>query len=418
MKHSTRWTDHKISQRLALIELLSYRRSQLLEPFRYRRLAGPLPPAPADVDAPDDQWSAVPPGEPWSDWRTNFILRGSFQAPQDWDANAPMALAFNLGGRPGDFMGGAEALVYVVGVAHAGYDVNHRELLLPPEWRSGQVHQLMLHGWTGNGGFFGQPGSRPIMGLSRVVQIDQPTRDFIASARVALGVAETLDASNPTRMLLLNTLDEAFRILDTCEPMAEAFYASVAPAHAVLRAGIAAAGPPLDVQLSSTGHAHIDVAWLWTLGQTHDKASRSWYSVLRLMEQFPTYQFTQSQPQLYDYVRQDHPALFEAIKQRVAEGRWEITGDMWVEADCNLSGAESLARQFLLGRSFFRTHFGAGRSSGVVWLPDVFGYAWALPQLIKHADLDYFFTIKIGWSQYNRLPYQKSARGLPSLGDR
>ena len=78
---------------------------------------------------------------------------------------------------------------------------------------------------------------------------------------------------------------------------------------------------------------------------------------------------------------------------------------MWVEADCNLSGGESLARQFLLGREFFRRHFGADAESPVLWLPDVFGYAWNLPQLIKEAGLEYFFTIKIGWNQYNRLPY-------------
>jgi alpha-mannosidase len=123
------------------------------------------------------------------------------------------------------------------------------------------------------------------------------------------------------------------------------------------------------------------------------------------MEQFPDYHFTQSQPQLYDYIRQDYPGLLAAIKQRVAEGRWEPIGGMWVEADCNLTGLESLARQFLLGRTFFRQHFGTGAESPVLWLPDVFGYAWNLPQLIKEAGLDYFFTIKISWSQYNRMPY-------------
>lgn len=160
----------------------------------------------------------------------------------------------------------------------------------------------------------------------------------------------------------------------------------------------------MDVSIAAAGHAHIDVAWLWTLGQTRRKAGRTFHTVLRLMEQFPEYRFSQSQPQLYDYVRQDYPELFEAIKARVAEGRWEILGGMWVEADCNLSGPESLARQFVLGRAFFKEHFGEVDSS-ILWLPDVFGYAWNLPQLIKEAGLEYFFTIKIGWSQYNRLPY-------------
>ena len=175
-------------------------------------------------------------------------------------------------------------------------------------------------------------------------------------------------------------------------------------AHEALCRGIERAGPPHAATSVAAGHAHIDLAWLWTLGQTRRKAGRTFHNVLRLMEQFPDYRFTQSQPQLYEYVLQDYPALFDAIRERAAEGRWEPIGGMWVEADCNISGPESLARQFLLGQRYLRNHFGDAVSA-VLWLPDVFGYAWNLPQLIKQAGLDYFFTIKIGWSQYNRLPY-------------
>lgn len=130
-----------------------------------------------------------------------------------------------------------------------------------------------------------------------MVQIDRPTRDFIATARVALGVANSLDENEPAKGHLLNALDEAFKILDTREPLGEHFYASVAAAHTALREGIAKAGPLLDVDIVATGHAHTDVAWLWTLGQTRRKSERK----------------------LYDFVRQDDPELFEAIKQRGAE---------------------------------------------------------------------------------------------------
>jgi alpha-mannosidase len=123
------------------------------------------------------------------------------------------------------------------------------------------------------------------------------------------------------------------------------------------------------------------------------------------MEKFPGFRFTQSQPQLYDYLIEDDPEIFREIQALVEEGRWEPIGGMWVEADCNISSGESLVRQFLLGRNFFKQHFGPEAESPVLWLPDVFGYAWNLPQLIKEAGLEYFFTIKIGWSQYNRLPF-------------
>ena len=243
------------------------------------------------------------------------------------------------------------------------------------------------------------------MDTCKVVQIDQATRDFVGLARVALGISGQLSEHDPAKHNLLTALDDAFKLIDIRNPIRKRFYISIPAALENLRAGIDKAGPPLDVKISAIGHAHIDIAWKWTLGQSRRKAGRSFHTVMRLMEQFPDYIFAQSQPQLYDYVRQDYPELFETIKKRAAEDRWETIGGMWVEADCNLSGPESLARQFLLGRNFFRKHFGKEADSQVLWLPDVFGYAWNLPQLIKEAGLEYFFTIKIGWNQYNRLPY-------------
>ncbi|MBE0685022.1 MAG: alpha-mannosidase, partial [Anaerolineaceae bacterium] len=126
---------------------------------------------------------------------------------------------------------------------------------------------------------------------------------------------------------------------------------------------------------------------------------------IRYMEQFPKYHFSQSQPQLYQFIEEDQPQLFKKIQDLVAEGSWEPMGGMWVEADCNISGAESLARQFLLGRSYFKKKFGKNADTLVLWLPDVFGFSSTLPQLIKQAGLKYFMTTKMGWNEYNRLPF-------------
>ncbi len=123
------------------------------------------------------------------------------------------------------------------------------------------------------------------------------------------------------------------------------------------------------------------------------------------MEQFPEYKFSQSQAQLYKYTEEYYPDIFKQITDRVREGRWEPMGGTWVEPDCNAIGAESLARQFLLGRTYFRQHFGEV-DTPVLWLPDTFGYSWALPQLIKQAGMKYFITHKMSWNQYNQMPYQ------------
>lgn len=404
MRHKQRFTVEKIKQRLNIIMPLVYRGRSELPPFFYQPLAGPQVPPPLEPIMDDTTWELVRPQSYWGAWQTNFALYTTFTIPADWPEDNPIALYLPIG-EAGDFSH-PEALAYLDGQPYAACDRHHQEILLPAHYQDGQTHALLLHGWTGLGGSIqGATGTQLLMRPCAVVQIDQPTRDFIATARVTLETILILNENDPVRGRLLNALNDAFLLLDTREPLDEAFYASVPEAHAALNQGIAQSGPPLEVDVHAAGHAHIDVAWLWTLGQTRRKAERTFHTVLRLMEQFPQYQFTQSQPQLYEYIRQDQPALFQAIQDAVQAGRWEPIGGMWVEADCNLSGAESLARQFLLGRTFFRDHFGPDAETPVLWLPDVFGYAWNLPQLIKEAGLEYFFTIKIGWSQYNRLPY-------------
>ena len=121
------------------------------------------------------------------------------------------------------------------------------------------------------------------------------------------------------------------------------------------------------------------------------------------MERYPEYVFLQTQPQLYDYVKADYPGVYEQIKERVKEGRWEAGGGMWVEADCNLPSGESLVRQLLFGTRFFRDEFGV--ECKYLWLPDVFGYSWALPQILSKSGIDVFMTTKISWNQYNRMPH-------------
>ncbi len=404
MYHTIRHTVEKIARRLEVIQPLVYRRKLALPPFRVRYLAGPQTPPPVGKEVDDSAWPTIDVNSYWGHWYTDFVLRTRFRVPVEWDPESPVALYLPLGDA-GDFSH-PEALVYIDGNPLAAVDRHHQELVLPARWREGQEHLLALHGWTGLGGLMeGEFDTQLFMHRTYIVQIDLPTRDFLAMARVTLGIVRTLDEDAAERPFLLNALDKAFRQLDLREPFGDAFYASVPKAHAMLKAGITRAGAPMNVDIVATGHAHIDVAWLWPLAQARHKARRTFRTVIHLMEQFPDYHFTQSQPQLYEFVREDDPDLFSAIQQRVREGRWEPIGGMWVEADCNISGAESLARQFLLGRTYFQEHFGPDAESPVLWLPDVFGYSWALPQLIRQAGLKYFFTIKIGWNQYNRLPY-------------
>ena len=402
MYHQQRWTLDKIKSRLQTILPMVYQSSSPIDNFWYKELSDPLSKPELNPDL--STYKEIQPHSYWGNWQTNFLLFSTFKIPDDWESNAPIALLLPLG-VAGDFSH-PETLAYIDRKPYAAVDRHHQEIILKPEWLDHQSHTLLLHGWTGLGEIAaGDKSVKLHMGQPRLVIIHEKTRELCSWLRVTISTIENLPEDNPIKSKLLNALNEAFIILDTSHPLGSNFYDSVTPAYEFLTEAIRDAGFPMDVTIHATGHAHIDVAWLWTLGQTRRKAERTFHNVIRYMERYPNFHFSQSQPQLYQFIEEDQPEFFQQIKKLVSDGRWEPMGGMWVEADCNVSGAESLARQFLLGRTYFKEKFGKNAETPVLWLPDVFGYAWALPQLIKQAGLQYFMTIKIGWSQYNRLPY-------------
>jgi len=160
--------------------------------------------------------------------------------------------------------------------------------------------------------------------------------------------------------------------------------------------------PPTGA-LALTGHAHIDLAWLWPLAETRRKANRTFHTMVGLMDRHPEFRFNQSTAQLYAFLAEDDPALFARIKEKVASGQWEPIGAMWVEPDTNMPTGESFVRQLLYGQRYFERTF--GRRHTVCWLPDCFGFSPALPQLLRLGGVDSFFTIKVNWSETNAMPF-------------
>ncbi|KAJ9074024.1 Glycoside hydrolase, 38 vacuolar alpha mannosidase, variant 2 [Entomophthora muscae] len=156
-------------------------------------------------------------------------------------------------------------------------------------------------------------------------------------------------------------------------------------------------------KLIAVGHCHIDTAWLWPYGETKRKTARSWSTQLQLMDQYPDFVFVCSQAQQYEWLEADYPGLFKRIKEKAAQGKFLPIGGTWVEMDCNVPSGEAFCRQFLLGQRYFESHF--GKRCKVFWLPDTFGYSAQLPQIIKQADMDYFFTQKLSWNNINKFPH-------------
>lgn len=153
----------------------------------------------------------------------------------------------------------------------------------------------------------------------------------------------------------------------------------------------------------AVGHAHIDLAWLWPLRETRRKIGRTFANQLRNIKKYDNFIFAESQAQMFTWLKEDYPEVFEQVKKYVAEGRIELQGGMWVESDCNLPSGESWIRQFLYGKRYFKEEF--GKDMKMCWLPDCFGFPATLPQVIKGCGMDYFMTIKIMSNTVNEFPH-------------
>ncbi len=160
---------------------------------------------------------------------------------------------------------------------------------------------------------------------------------------------------------------------------------------------------PPQGSLALSGHAHIDLAWLWTVSETRRKIKRTFATVLDLMNRYPDFRFNQSSAQAYAWLEQDDPVLFEQVKARVLEGRWETIGGMWVEPDGQMLNGESWVRQIMFGQQYFLEKF--GRINTVAWLPDTFGFNPQLPQLLRLGGMNSFFTTKLRWNETSEFPH-------------
>ncbi|MCC5844051.1 MAG: alpha-mannosidase [Verrucomicrobia bacterium] len=194
---------------------------------------------------------------------------------------------------------------------------------------------------------------------------------------------------------LLRIMDDAVNALDRDGP--EALLSVLEDAKPWLEQS------PQPVNAVLTGHAHIDLVWHWPERCGEYKARHTFASMNRLMEDYPEFRFAYSQSASYEAVNKTCPALIDTVRQRIRQGKWEAVGATYVEMDNLMACGEALARAFLVGQEEFRTLF--GESSGTLWLPDVFGYAGCLPQIMRQCNVENFFTTKLTWSNINRFPY-------------
>lgn len=300
-----------------------------------------------------------------------------------------------------------EALVDVRGLDSPPQTIDqiHHEVWLAEDAPAGQPLEIVLDMFSGSSQ---AAGHRVRFRRAELVWIDRAVEALYWDARVLLDTIAALPQHAPERGALLRTLDDAFAAIDWRNPPDDAFLAGVRAAREHLRDCVYEARSEHDPRvprprIHALGHAHIDVEWLWPLDVTRGKAERTFSTALLLMDRFPGYTFTQSQPQLYQLLAETRPDIYERVKARVREGRLNPTGATWVEPDTNLPGGEALVRQFLFGMRYFERELDVRPE--VLWLPDVFGYSAALPQIMQLAGVRYFYTSKLSWNLYTDYPY-------------
>lgn len=230
-----------------------------------------------------------------------------------------------------------------------------------------------------------------------IAECREEVRALYYDVEVLLELALQLPEDSSRRVQILQSLYDVSLFLNVLDEE------EVKRARRLLAPELAKRGGDPTLTVSAVGHAHIDLAWLWPIRETIRKGARTFSTALRMMERYPEYVFGASQPQLYQWIKDHYPGLYEQVKARIAEGRWEIQGAMWVEPDSNVSGGEALVRQILYGKRFYEEEF--GRTPRTLWVPDIFGYTASLPQLLVKSGIEYMVTQKLSWNTYNDYPH-------------
>ena len=305
-----------------------------------------------------------------------------------------------------------EAAVYINGVHAGARDYFHQEVTLAKNARGGETFRVMLEAYAGHGPR--ECGGGPCPDGQETVPEPGPAQAKVGVCSFGIWeedvyqlwldtqtLFELMEKMADRESLRVAAIEDALKemtlVVDLELPRAEMLK--------TVRAGRALLRPLLDARNGSTtpfmhafGHSHIDVAWLWPLRETEAKCTRTFGTQLALMDEYPEYKFLQSQAHLYWMMKKRYPKLYARIKKAVAKGQWIADGGMWVEADTNVTGGESLIRQFIHGKRFYKQEFGV--DSELMWLPDVFGYSAALPQIMAGCGIKHFSTQKIFWT-YN-----------------
>ena len=359
------------------------------------------------VEAAAGRFEPFSVGDRWGpSWGTTWF-RVTADVPEAW-SGAEVALHVHLGYGGGTGFG-AEGLVWRDGEPVQGISPNHREVPVAAPAAGGESTVLLIEAAANPPidaladpapRYLPDPDGEPFLRLTacHLVVVEREVDALWHDWRLLCELYDGLPRDTARAAQVLRALDRAANVVDPRDVRG-----SAGAVRAVLAPVLAKPAVATAHHYAAVGNAHIDTAWLWPLRETVRKCARTFSTALSMMDRNPDFRFAVSQAQQLAWMRDRYPAIWERIRKRVADGRFEVVGSMWVEADCNVPSGESLIRQIVHGRRFFRDELGVDTDN--LWLPDVFGYAASLPQVLAAAGIRHFLTQKISWNQVNRFPH-------------
>lgn len=383
----------RVKTMLAELNKLRYAHSRPAGPLRWEYGDDKLKP---EFSMDPSGWRTWKPGDTWGGRDSYVWFYVPVTIPDQYDGKGVM-LTLNTGASDVWNTDNPQIIVYVNGEMKAAMDMNHTEILLGDCVKAGEVYETAFYAYS---------NSRERVNFFDVtIGVFHPlVEKLYYDMKIIWEAAELIKEGELERIELFQLLNDCVNCLDLRRTEEDSFFRSVKDGVEYLKEHFYETKHGISpVTVHGIGHTHIDVAWKWRLKQTRQKVVRSFLTVLNLMDRYPEYRFMSSQPQLYEFVKEEAPRLYERIKGRIQEGRWETEGAMWVEADCNLISGESIIRQILYGKRFFKQEFHTGGDE-VMWLPDTFGFNAAMPQILRKSGIKYFVATKMGWNEYNRMP--------------
>ncbi|MFD2115767.1 alpha-mannosidase [Paenibacillus yanchengensis] len=361
-------------------------------------------------------WQATTTGEVWGKAWSTAWFKGNYQVPASL-ANQKLYVAATTGGHETMFwVDGQPRGLYNEGVL-SGNLGNHKFERLTDGASAGATFELAFEAYAGhplvgtqpyqtydNNGTYDSNFKRTFQAV-RIATCREDVKAFVFDLRTLNQMVQSEHIDEFRRGKIVHVLLDVFQVLvQFPEHVSEQQWrAPLSVARELMRPLLAQKNSSSAPSAGIIGHSHMDTAWLWTMKETIRKCARTYANALELMEQYPEYIFMQSSVFHLELMRRHYPALFARIKERIAEGRWEPNGGVWIEPDCNLTSGESLVRQFMKGQHYTREHF--DYTADVFWLPDTFGYSAAIPQILHGVGINYFLTTKLTWNDTNTFPY-------------